>query len=358
MNSTPWARIRHVDDSTSVVTDFDLVNVDPFGLAELSSQGPFAVTGHGFRVEDNLAIENVRRRSTMKAAVRFNAPPRLFVLVKNGWLPTALTSPRTLLLDRNILRRLRMFASNRGDPGDNFWVGFLTTGTMAFNPALCAHEGREGHPPTMEQFRSEYQSAAEVIRSSLPRAQLIELTEENLEQLYSNVVAIRETHTAEAHFLRRVAPLLTERLPEAQLLAAEDQLFEIAAGTRLPSSSLTLILAISCLYEDRAGSPPLAARGILKPTAAYTVADAHNAISDLRAIQFLIMGLSMFGEEIALCTSDRSLAAFWCSLAPTPGSWQNHQFTFTAQVSTTLLPAAVYEDRVRIGERIAGLLQG
>ena len=138
----------------------------------------------------------------------------------------------------------------------------------------------------------------------------------------------------------------------------EDRLINIAADSSLPPSSLALLLALGCLYDDRTGTPPLAARGVLKPNWNYTPGMAHNTISDLRAIQFLLMGLSAFGDDVGLCTSDRSLAAFWCALGPIPGLWKDNRFGFTAQLTAQLIPAASYDDRLRIAERIARIIRG
>jgi hypothetical protein len=93
---------------------------------------------------------------------------------------------------------------------------------------------------------------------------------------------------------------------------------------------------------------------VLKPSANYTSAEAHNAASDLRALQFLAMGMGLYGDGIGLCTCDKDLAEFWCALGPHLGTWSaERRFEFTLTLSEDLFPAADDDDFARLAYELA-----
>ncbi len=91
-------------------------------------------------------------------------------------------------------------------------------------------------------------------------------------------------------------------------------MLECARSLKLTGRSLAVMAALACLYDAKNGGTPSIARHVLKPEKTYGFAQAHNAASDLRSVEMLAR-LTVAGlGPIALCTSDRGLAAFWCAL--------------------------------------------
>ena len=83
----------------------------------------------------------------------------------------------------------------------------------------------------------------------------------------------------------------------------------------LNRASLASLAVFSCLYEDVSGTIPAIGRQILKPKAAYSEAEAFNALSDLRHIELAAAGQAIFKQEaFALCTCDKPMALLWSAL--------------------------------------------
>ena len=112
----------------------------------------------------------------------------------------------------------------------------------------------------------------------------------------------------------------------------------------LSKTSLILICTLSCLYERNDGADPLIGRNIIKPCESYSNEDAHNAISDLRALEMLaaINGLNI--GCVSFCTRDKYLAAMWCGLKVSSPKWSSNQFTMQHQSRCFAFPRLTKSD--------------
>ena len=73
-------------------------------------------------------------------------------------------------------------------------------------------------------------------------------------------------------------------------------------------ASLVVLAVLSTLVNPGR----CAAKSLFKFHAAYSDADAYNALSDLRALDLLLYSLAFFPDmHTQVCTADRNLALFW-----------------------------------------------
>ena len=143
---------------------------------------------------------------------------------------------------------------------------------------------------------------------------------------------------AEVDFLCDIAPEIAERRPRRELTAIRDRILDVAQRRRL-SASLVLIATLPCLYEDATEATSSAARGVIKPKPRYGPKAAHNAVSDVRAVEMLAAGAPLGPETLGLCTGDRRLAQFWDALGITSATWSgNNACTVSQRMSSRLFP--------------------
>lgn len=112
----------------------------------------------------------------------------------------------------------------------------------------------------------------------------------------------------------------------------------------LSKTSLILICTLSCLYERNDGAEPLIGRNIIKPCESYSNGDAHNAISDLRALEMLAAMNGLNIGCVSFCTRDKYLAAMWCGLKVSSPKWSGNQFTYSINPDVSLFPRLTKSD--------------
>ena len=121
-------------------------------------------------------------------------------------------------------------------------------------------------------------------------------------------------------FLSEIAPSLSVRVSGRKAGQVEGLIIEAAIANALLLRSFVVLAALSCLYEPQDGMQPMIGRGVLKPKAQYTMTDAHNALSDIRSLEFLALFAGLPGSNVGFVTQDRNLCAFWAGIgvgAPT-----------------------------------------
>jgi len=93
------------------------------------------------------------------------------------------------------------------------------------------------------------------------------------------------------------------------------------------------------LYEGATEATASAARGVIKPKLRYGPRAAHNAVSDVRAVEMLAAGAPLGPETLGLCTGDRRLARFWDALGIMSATWSgNNACTVSQRMSSRLFP--------------------
>jgi hypothetical protein len=292
---------------------------------------------------------------SIKMSIKFNHPVTAYALQMGGWLPLAFVSAPLLLVDRNIVGFVDQIAksSPRPDlPANKWWFEFIDTSSVILNPVLCAMEGDEKRVPTFSEFRRLFDDACATLARGFPTSRIVRFSNEHYAAAYQTVQDLGARYDAERRFLLQVAPLITQQCAESKLQLMEDRILEIASHTGAQKGSLVLLAALSCLYEPCDKSKPKIGRKILKPVETYDDARAHNAISDLRALELLIASNALGGTQTAYCTHDKYLAAFWCAIQANNAGWEEKGATFEVRLGTELFPRLPKDQVMRITNRI------
>lgn len=274
--------------------------------------------------------------------LKFRHPVTVYSLVPGGVSPLAMTSAVIHLLDRNVVswigREPRDEPDSPRDAAMRWWLEFLDTPTQSINPVLCAFEGNKSRIPTLDEFKDEHRRSYEKIGAYFRNARIVRHRDDDFLQLYQNVVDLHARHRAEVEFLCEIAPEVAERRPRRELVGIRDRILD-AAQRRALGASLVLIATLSCLYEGATKSTASAARGVIKPKSRYSPTAAHNAVSDVRAIEMLAAGAPLGQEILGLCTGDRWLARFWDALGIKSATWNgNNACTVSQQMTSRLFP--------------------
>jgi hypothetical protein len=288
---------------------------------------------------------------TMK--MNFHQPVTVFSLVLGGWFPLALSSARVHVLDRNILIWLRKaskgIAQRKDYEANRWWLEFLNRPSQTINPVFCAMEGAQARVPTLMEFQEEYERACDEVQAYFPDAVVLRHDTASFTALYEIITNVAARHAAEIDFLCAVAPVIREPKTDRALTQARDFVLEQAREFGF-KASFTLVAALSCLYEGNSSETWVAAKRVIKPKARYTRQHAHNALSDIRALELLGAGYALGGPTLSLCTRDRALAAFWCHLGIKHSGRAGNAFTVAYDLSPQLFPTLSEKGRVDLAQ--------
>ncbi|WP_374012991.1 hypothetical protein [Pseudoxanthomonas koreensis] len=217
----------------------------------------------------------------------------------------------------NILLWLRQVpgsvAKRKDFEANRWWLEFLNDPAQVINPVLCAMEGWNLRVPTIGEFRTVYESSCDELQAYFPRAHILRHEAVHFDGLYELVTRTSVRHAAEVTFLRQVAPLVTEPKGGRERRRLRELILGQARNSGI-RTSMALIAVLSCLCEGGGKAARVTARRVIKPTASYSEEDAHNALSDIRALEMLAAGYALGGPALGLCTRDKPLAGFWCDL--------------------------------------------
>lgn len=270
----------------------------------------------------------------ISAKIKLKHPLTIFLIKVGGVFPL-LFEDGVVAIDRNILSKI---SGNKISKADKYWIEFLNSDKFLINPILCAYEGNLRRVPNFNEFIDEFSLASEKISKFLPGARLIQHKGEDLSGIYSVVLDLQSRQSNEVDFLLEVCPLLAEKCSDSKLSGRRDEIMKLARRFGLVSKSLSVVAVISCLYEDKRNSEKSYGRLVLKPKNDYGKGMAHNAISDLRALEFLAMSQAYGLGRISVCTADRGLAGFWRALnvwIPAPGRMPP---VFNVELTSELFP--------------------
>jgi hypothetical protein len=283
--------------------------------------------------------KQVTGNRTLAASISFHQPLRIYALVRGGWVPPPLVIPPMFLVDRNIVATLRQFrrGQRRQDSAElEWWIDLLAGGRAWFNPLPSAMESGERRTPTLDEFVAEFHAASKELAVIFPEARIIAFEQRHFEAAYQIVKALERRTGAEAGFLLEAAPMIAHPVAPHSMFRVKEEIMRLARKHLARDSPLVLVAAFSCLYGD---DDLAIGRGVLKPTGYYSLERAHNALSDLRLIELaaISQGLSELGT-FSLCTRDRSLALFWCGVAPQFVAWQEQRPSINLILDRRLFP--------------------
>lgn len=291
-----------------------------------------------------------------KLKVDFPHPVKAFALLQGGWLPVNLSGASVILLDRNITSTLKQIGlcKDRGDQeAAKWWLSFLNSPDYSLNPLLSAMESPLKRAPTFQEFVQEFQQEAKILKGKLPQCNVIQYNDASYKAAYALLFEQAYALAKESKFLVEVMPLISNRVSDKGTIETEGIVTESALNNGLDPYSLVVLAALSCLYDEKSGKRPSIGRKLLKPKPIYEMADAYNALSDLRCLHILNGMIVLRGRTVALMTRDKALAAFWCAIKPKNQRFLPHDgYTCDVELSSDLLPRLALDERDSLKSRL------
>ena len=272
-------------------------------------------------IEEFVRQVNITRK--LEITIQLPRPARIWILQGNGWfVPQPGLAASTIVPDRNVLAALKRMSRDGYDNSndDHYWLKQLDAPGCQFHCVTAAFEGKWRAAPTFEQFREEFEAGAEVVRDALPKATIVEFDDAQLRSIFGLAINRHDRYAAECLFLQDVSSILANRVSSKQLLKTEASILDAATSRRVPPTSFVVLAALSCLYESEGDSEkPSIGRGVIKPKPVYSLEDAHNAASDIAALEFLAMMSLVHQKDVGLCTKDLPLFLLWTHARLTSG---------------------------------------
>ncbi|MDV3456828.1 hypothetical protein RZN05_07530 [Sphingomonas sp. HF-S4] len=293
---------------------------------------------NGRILETNIEGIDVSKYANLKAKLESPFTAKAIGLVRGGWLPSGLAASRSnsvVLPDRNIVSEIvGRFDDGKKTGRDPDFLDLFENSQVQINPMLFPLEGNGRSLPDATLATSQLEEAVIKLGKALPTATLM-VGPESLKGLLGLIEDIRPIMMREQAFLRRVAPMLANQIARNKVDARWDEVLEAARETGVPMDSLAVIAALSTVANS--GACP--ARKLLKFHAAYTDADAYNALSDLNTLKVLIYCFALAPDlNTQLCTGDRNLALFWVGLRASDMAWDGTMMSASFTPNAAILP--------------------
>jgi hypothetical protein len=279
-------------------------------------------------------------RLEMRMTIKPPHPLKIFCLTmtesKHVYLP--LVRDELLLLDRNLMFHLS--SSHRfKSAAVQYWLREFERVSRNINPIMTAYEGAVGRQPTRLEFQLELVKAHDRLRLLYPHKNIIEHSSAVSGQLFDALSSKRSRQLEEIEFLRQNASVAAHRPSDKELMPRIRQVLDAAGAAGLLRHSLVHIALISCLAENRHGDKPSSGRRVIKPRPDYTERHAHNAVSDVHLLEFLIASNAYPFGPVALCTMDEGLAQFWIELRVSHSSRsESNDINFRFTIDKRLFP--------------------
>ncbi len=275
-------------------------------------------------------------------SVTLDRSPRPFALVQGGWLPFSFVLPRRYFVDRNVVSKLKGLTcttQRESDASFVWWMEPLRSDQLVLNPLPFAWEGAKRRLPSFLEFERGLEEGREEILKVLPNATVIVFDHANAKVAFDQLGKFARREERQALFLIEIATQLCDPVAKKDLDRIKTDVFTTAQKHQVGRSSFVVFAALSVLYESN--EQKSIGRGLLKPAAAYTHADAYNAISDIRNLELAAMtNAALPNSKFALATDDIFLAKLWCALGlratnPIPGGW-NFDFSLDSALFARL----------------------
>jgi hypothetical protein len=302
-------------------------------------------------------METSPERIRITMDIRFHQPITAYALQIGGWFPLAFPSASVILVDRNVVDMAKKIAAGnkRHDvPANSWWFNLLNNNRYTLNPVLYAMEGRNKRLPSLQEFMDEFHEGSESLAVTFPKSGRVTFTKSQFNAVYSLVAEISERYYSERSFLLKIAPRLAAKVLERSLDGVEQFVLKSATDLHSGSSQFVVLVALSCLYESADGATPSIGRKLMKPHSSFSPADAHNVLSDLRALEFLLQSSRIAGQTAAFVTRDKFLTAFWCEVQPSDVKSTHPRLRFNVQLSQNLLPRLNEKQRNELAVRLRG----
>jgi len=268
---------------------------------------------------------------------------KAIALVRGGWLPSVLAATRetaVVLPDRNIITEI----AGRFDGGKKVgrepdFLDLFEDDPVRINPMLFAMEGNSRALPEPDAARAQFEEAVEKLRKALPAATLM-VGPGSIDGLLGLIEDVRPGMARKQAFLRHVAPTLAAPVARRDIDRRWQEILAAAKDFGVMQASLVVLAVLSTLVNPARS----AAKSLLKFHAAYSDADAYNALSDLQALDLLLYCLAFSPDmHTQLCTADRNLALFWVGAGASDLARSGGGIRFTMTPHDAVLPEGYAE---------------
>lgn len=274
----------------------------------------------------------------IRMSVNLPYPLKVFCLTWQGHLAPMLITDQVLLLDRNLLSKVKS-RDRITDPAERYWVDIFNSVARNLNPILTAYEGCSRRRPSRHEFKEELRKSFLTLSALYPHKNVIEHSPETCDTLYDALSPRLDRQQEEVAFLMEAAPLASHRPTDGELMPRISHVIELAKSYGLRGQSLTPIAVVSCLAESKRGEKLSPGRRVIKPTPGYSAGDAHNAVADLHYLEFLMASASGPFGSVAIATMDRGLTEFWLSMKATRSIRDpNNHVKYRYSIDKTLCP--------------------
>lgn len=262
---------------------------------------------------------------------------KFIAVTEGGWLPVGITQANShYLLDKNIYNMINSrFAVGKDIKNDFF--DLIKDENPIFNPALFMLEGNtQSFDRAEEELESKYFEAIGIINRNLKNViipcdskSLVQSTASMLKQLYSN-------NNYKLKFIQSVIIILYKETAVKKRKEVIEKLKELAIQNNIKRNSILFIAAI-CAALGHPGNNPAKKIFKPKPPKQYTLKNAYNALSDFRALDYLMWAIVLNpNKKTYLCTNDKNLVKFWCAIEPSNFKFENNALSHSLKFRWSL----------------------
>ncbi|KHT17934.1 hypothetical protein [Pectobacterium brasiliense] len=265
---------------------------------------------------------------------------KIIALTIGGWLPAGITpSDSQYLLDKNVFNILNTRYNNgelRESIGNDFF-DLISTDKIIINPSLFMLEGNnQSYDRTKKDLAEKYEEAVSIIKKTLPNSIIPHNCEELAESTFGMLSQLYNNNIGKISFIQEIITHLYKETAIKKRHEVIETLKKIAISNNIDRKSTLFIAALSAALSNPKSNP---AKKIFKPKPSeeYTQKHAYNALSDFRAIDYLMWATAIDPETKSyLCTNDKNLVRFWCALEPTNLSFIGNRLSFNLKFKESL----------------------
>ncbi|WP_248463886.1 hypothetical protein [Pectobacterium versatile] len=265
---------------------------------------------------------------------------KIIALTIGGWLPAGITpSDSQYLLDKNVFNILNTRYNNgelRESIGNDFF-DLISSDKIIINPSLFMLEGNnQSCDRTKNDLAEKYKEAVSTVKKALPNSIIPHSCEALTESTFGMLSQLYNNNIDKISFIQEIIAHLYKETAIKKRQKVTETLKEIAISNNIDRKSILFISALSAALSNPKSNP---AKKIFKPKPPeeYTQKHAYNALSDFRAIDYLMWATAIDPETKSyLCTNDKNLVRFWCALEPTNLSFIGNRLSFNLKFKESL----------------------
>lgn len=280
----------------------------------------------------------------------------VFALVDGGWVPSSwsLGPGHILMADRCFVDALYSRFSQgkkRQVDADSEFLDFIMDWPVTINPMLYVMEGNTRTRPRASEFSAQFEEVKRKIATALPKATILPDNQIGLSAAWNMLDELEQPYRRKLGFLVDVAPALMAQVRQEDRLGKLHWLMDKADSHGVKRLSLPVLAAFSSIILPAHTNP---AKKLLKPSHGYGEQQAHNVLSDLRALELLIAVHGQFpSARASLWTKDRNLALFWAGMEIVSNVLVGKQRIFKINLQSPLLAGATESERALLREAVA-----